>query len=181
MAKEKLPVPDIYTLLVGKGESSNFENAKDAAKLKAGVNFNLLQASSILPPGAKYLTPKKFLEFVPKGAIVPAAFGIALSKKKNEKIAAAVGVGIPKNSKHFGMIMEYHGYGKKQANIKEAKKITAQMIRESFSFKQRKKINLQLKKIKVLAINHVVKNCGCVIAMCPMWFKKSNDFKSEIY
>lgn len=165
--KKSFSLPNIFSLFVSSGEGKTINNAIDNAKYKIGVNFMLLQVSSILPLGIRYVEPEQFLKIVPNGAIVPTAIGINTSDKSGQLISAAIGVGIPKNPAHFGMIMEFYGY----CPSREAEEKIKEMLLESFNFEERKRIGLSLKEIKVLTVEYIVRKCGCVLAICPLWQK----------
>ncbi len=151
-----LPVPSRYTLVAAAAEGKKELTAFDQALLKAGVgNVNLLQVSSILPPGAKF-TPK--LAF-PLGSLVPIAYGCLKSEEPDALIAAAVAVGV--GIEDFGVIMEYAGY----CGQKDAENRVKEMVEEAFAYR-----GMQLQEIKAIGVEHRVINCGCVFAGVPLWY-----------
>ncbi len=153
-----LPVPDVFTLVAGKGEGKKKLTAFDRALLDAGVgNMNLLRVSSVLPPACNYVSECR----LPYGSLLPIAYGSITSDVPGETIAAAIGVGIPGDPLSFGMIMEFSGF----CPADEAAVKVEEMVREAFEMR-----SLDLKQVKVKAVDHVVGECGSVFAACPLFF-----------
>ncbi|NLT94117.1 MAG: arginine decarboxylase, pyruvoyl-dependent [Clostridia bacterium] len=151
-----LPTPKKYFLTTGSGEGDSELTAFDAALLDAGIgNINLLKVSSILPPNAQY-SPGLELPF---GAIVPTAFGMIISEKPGQIISAAVAVGISENS--FGIIMERTDLCTKE----EIESKIEKMVQEAFV-----KRKMELKEIKISAVEHRVEKIGCCVAAVPLWY-----------
>lgn len=151
-----LPLPRKYFLTAAAAEGETELTAFDNALLKARVgNTNLLKVSSILPPGCSY-DPELV---IPEGSLLPVAYGAIISEEKGTRIAAAVAVGIKKNS--FGVIMEYSGKCSKE----EAEEEVCNMVKEAFRVR-----NLELEEIKTAATEHVVEKIGCAFAAVPLWY-----------
>jgi arginine decarboxylase len=101
-----LPLPKKFFLTAAASEGETELTAFDRALLKARVgNTNLLRVSSILPPGCVY-DPELV---IPEGSLLPIAYGSIVCEEPGTRIAAAVSVGIKKDS--FGVIMEFSGKG----------------------------------------------------------------------
>ena len=153
-----LPIPEMFTLVVGRGEGKKKLTAFDSALLDAGVgNMNLLRVSSVLPPMCVFLTSLK----MPFGSLLPIAYGSITSDVPGETISASIGVGIPQDPGSFGMIFEFSGF----CSGAEAAAKVEEMVREAFDMR-----SLDLRDVKVKAIDHVVKECGTVFAACPLFF-----------
>ncbi|WP_054696648.1 pyruvoyl-dependent arginine decarboxylase [Syntrophomonas palmitatica] len=151
-----LPLPKKYFLTAAASEGESQLTAFDGALLKARVgNTNLIRVSSILPPGCEYEPDL----VIPPGSLLPIAYGYIISSVPGEKIAAAVGVGIKKDS--FGVIMEFEG----ACSQAEAEQKVIEMVKEAFRIR-----NLELDEIKVAAAEHVVQNIGCAFAAVPLWY-----------
>lgn len=154
---ELLVVPKKATLVIGKGEGKTHLTAFDKALLSAGIgNYNLLKVSSILPPHVEITESFS----VPLGALLPVAYGSLTSEEPGQRIAAAIGIGIPVNPEEVGLIMEFTGY----CSAKEAMEIVEDMVRESFEMR-----NQALKEVRSKAIEHIVEKIGCVIAATVLW------------
>ncbi len=151
-----LPTPKKYFVTAASSEGRSKLNAFDNALLKGRIgNVNLLRVSSILPPSAEY-DPDLVL---PPGSLVPTAYGYIMSEVPGELISAAVGVGISEDA--FGVIMEFSG----KCNKEEAEKNIESMVKEAFETR-----GMQLKDIKIAAVEHRVEKIGCALAAVPLWY-----------
>ena len=151
-----LVTPVSYTLAAGAAEGPTALNAFDNALLEAGIgNVNLIKASSILPPGAKYLERLH----IPPGSLVPTAYCTWTSETPGEEIAAAVGVGLSRDS--FGVIMEYAGSGSRE----EAEAEAARMLQAAFQRRQ-----MELTEVRIRGVGHRVKRLGSVVAAVVLWY-----------
>jgi len=158
-----IETPDLYTLVVGKGEGEKKLTAFDAALLEAGVgNMNLLRVSSVLPPRCEFAQKME----MPYGSLLPIAYGSISSDVPGERIAAAIGVGVPEDPGSFGMIMEYSGF----CSADEAARKVEEMVREAFEMRA-----LALREVKVKAVDHIVEQCGSVFAGCPLFYRKKGE------
>lgn len=142
--------------MAGGAEGETRLNSFDNALLQSGIgNVNLLRISSILPPESVYV-PDLVL---PPGALVPTAYGYYISDRPGERIAAAVGIGLSKDS--FGVIMEYAAPGTK----KEAEAAVRRMLENAFSAR-----GLVLADTKLAAAEKVVNHIGCTFAGVALWY-----------
>lgn len=152
-----LPMPTKFSLVGAASEGRTELTAFDRALLLAGVgNVNLLKVSSILPPGAVYHERVD----IPPGILLPIAYSSLVSPERGRLISAAVGVGISR-SDNYGVIMEFSGYSSKV----EAEERIVEMLKEAFEVR-----GLSLNQIYVKAVEHVVKDIGCVFAGVPLWY-----------
>ncbi|MBW8005621.1 MAG: arginine decarboxylase, pyruvoyl-dependent [candidate division NC10 bacterium] len=148
--------PVSYTLAVGAAEGLTPLNAFDNALLAAGIgNVNLLKVTSILPPGATYV---EALQIAP-GSLVPTAYCTVTSGVPGERIAAAVGVGLSRDS--FGVIMEYEGMGTRE----EAEADVARMLEAAFDWRQ-----MKLDEVRIRGVDYQVKTVGSVVAAAVLWY-----------
>lgn len=151
-----LPTPKKYFLTAAAAEGNTELTAFDNALLAGGIgNINLIRVSSILPPGAEYDPAMK----IPPGSLVPTAYGYVCSDVPGELIAAAVGVGLSADT--FGVIMEFSG----RASRKEAEQWIEAMLREAFASR-----GLELKDMKIAAVEHRVQKVGCALAAVPLFY-----------
>ncbi|NLJ75662.1 MAG: arginine decarboxylase, pyruvoyl-dependent [Peptococcaceae bacterium] len=151
-----LQTPKKYFVTAGSAEGNNQLNAFDNALLKSGIgNLNLLRVTSILPPGVVY---SPGLE-IPAGSLVPTAYGYVISDVPGEQIAAAVGVGLSRDS--FGVIMEYEG----KCSSKDAEKAIEKMLKEAFAAR-----GMELADTKIVATEHRVEKIACALAAVPLWY-----------
>lgn len=151
-----LPTPKKYFVTAASAEGHSTLNAFDNALLKARIgNVNLLRVSSILPPSTEY-DPDLVL---PPGSLVPTAYGYIMSDVPGETIAAAVGVGISKDT--FGVIMEFSG----RCTREEARQAIENMLKEAFEVR-----GMELADMKIAAVDHQVEKVGCCLAAVPLWY-----------
>lgn len=151
-----LITPVTYTLAVGGAEGPTPLNAFDHALLTAGIgNLNLLKVSSILPPGAKFVQELD----IPPGSLTPTAYCTTHSTTPGERITAAVGVGLSRDS--FGVIMEFADSGTKA----EAERAIHRMLLEAFGRR-----GMELVETRVRAVEHRVEQVGAVVAAVLLWY-----------
>ncbi len=148
--------PERFMIVAAEAGADHPLTAFDAALLNAGIgNVNLVKISSILPPGCE--EEKAALEF-PPGAFVPAAYGSICSEEEGDVIAAAVGVGLSKES--FGIIMEHAGH----CRASQAQQTVEEMIRESFKMRGKELIEIRSKSVE-----HTVEKAGAAVAAVVLW------------
>ena len=147
------PLPTRFFLTSGAGEASTKLNAFDAALLAARVgDTNLVRLSSILPPGAGETEPYE----LPKGALVPIAYGELTSTTPGSLISAAVAVGIPDDPDAAGLIMECSRVGEPGPCEEAARN----MVREGMEMIR----GCRIKEIKSVSVSHSVRKVGAVFA-----------------
>ena len=120
-----------YTIRVGIGRSLKHLPSFDKALIAAGVgNYNLVRLSSILPAGAQRVDDIDLQE----GSLLPTAYASVTSSTAGETIVSVIGVGIPKDKSHVGVIMEFSCKGMKEygASTETAMYILKEMIQEAF-------------------------------------------------
>jgi len=152
-------LPKRFFLTSGYGEASTDLNAFDAALLKAGIgDTNLIKLSSILPPGAEQVEPYA----LPKGSLVPLAYGDRICSDPGATISAAVAVGIPVDPAAAGLIMECSRIGE-PGPCEEAVRA---MVREGMEEIR----GARIKEIKCISATMIVRRVGAVFAavvLCP--------------
>ena len=114
----------------GCGVSKNGLPSFDKALLEAGVgNYNLVRLSSILPSECEWIDVKDISSSIKEGCLLPTAYSTITSDVKGEVIVSTIGVGIPVDKSHVGVIMEYSTKG---VTEQEALKTLHSMIEEGF-------------------------------------------------
>lgn len=147
-----------FTICAGMGQGKEELNAFDHALQTAGVgNYNLIRVSSILPPWAEQM-PEIDVAF---GSLLPIAYGSIISGKHGEEIAAAVGVGIPKNRENVGVIMEFSGLCGKQYALNQID----EMVKEAM-----KNRGIETADIVSVASSYIVEDAYvCAFAGIALW------------
>lgn len=129
----------------------------DRALREAGfADYNLLRVSSILPPGVA-LRPSVD---VPKGSLLPIAYGAFSSDEAERTIAAAVSLAFPTDLREVGVIMETEGY----MTEREAHEMVSAMAEEAMEDR-----NLKIARLEVVAIEAQVELCTTVFAGVALW------------
>jgi arginine decarboxylase len=151
--------PTRFFLTAGRGEGATPLNAFDAALLDAGIgDTNLVRLSSILPPSAEEIEPAQ----LPKGALVPLAYGEMTSSGPGTIISASVAVGIPRDPMDAGLIMECSRIG----GASECEEAVKEMVIDGMERIR----GVKIKDMKVISATCEVKRVGAVFAavvLCP--------------
>lgn len=97
-----------------KGDGSHKEelHSFELALRDAGIEkCNLVQVSSILPPGCKIVSRNQGMKELRPGAITYCVMSRCSSNEPRRLIAASVGCAIPADKTMYGYISEYHAFG----------------------------------------------------------------------
>ncbi len=88
----------------------------ELALRNAGIEkLNLVQVSSIFPPGCKIISRKQGLSQLKPGQITFAVISKCSSNEPRRLIAASVGCAIPTDKNMYGYLSEHHAYGQTDA------------------------------------------------------------------
>ncbi len=148
-------LPKAVSLVAGHGEGGTEINAFDRALMDAGAaDLNFLRVTSILPPGARVIELPPY----PPGVLMPAVYARIVSTRPGDRISAAIGVGLSRES--HGVIMEYTGHTSRA----EAEAAARRMVIEGFEIRR-----LRLEEIVVAAAEHAVERAGCAVALALFW------------
>lgn len=133
----------------GKGSSINGLPSFDKALLDAGVgNYNLVRLSSILPMECEWVDVDDITLYIKEGSLLPVAYSTITSDVKGDVLVSTIGVGIPVDKNHVGVIMEY---STKNVSEKDALQTLESMIVEAFDVR-----GWELEKIVKTSITDVV-------------------------
>lgn len=148
-------LPKAVTLAAGHGEGGSELNAFDRALQNAGVaDMNFLRVTSIFPRGARVIELPPY----PAGVLMPAVFARMTSARPGDRISAAIGVGISRDS--HGVIMEYAG----ALSRADAEHTVRRMVAEAFENRR-----LTALEVLVAAAEHTVERAGCAVAVALLW------------
>ncbi|MBN1614030.1 MAG: arginine decarboxylase, pyruvoyl-dependent [Deltaproteobacteria bacterium] len=108
--KEFVPTKIFFTKGVGthKDELHSFERALRDADIE---KYNIVQVSSIFPPGCKMISKAQGLKQLIPGAITYCVLSRCCSNEPKRLLAASVGCAIPADKSSYGYISEHHAYG----------------------------------------------------------------------
>jgi len=123
-------VPKEIFFTKGAGSHKEELGSFELALRDAGIEkCNLVQVSSILPPGCKVISKKNGLSKLKPGAITFCVMSRCCSKEPRHLISASVGCAIPTDRKLYGYISEHHDFGKSEKQIGEyAEDLAAAML-----------------------------------------------------
>ncbi|MBI4212287.1 MAG: arginine decarboxylase, pyruvoyl-dependent [Deltaproteobacteria bacterium] len=123
-------VPTRMFLTKGVGRHREKLQSFEMALRNAGIApFNLVRVSSILPPHCK-IVPKALgsVQLSP-GQIVDCVLYDNSTNEPHRLIAAAVGIGIPKDSGHYGYLSEHKSFGQTEEQAGDyAEDLAAEML-----------------------------------------------------
>jgi len=105
-------IPRYFFLTKGVGKHrehlQSFELALRSAEIQ---HYNIVNVSSIIPPGCKLIPKEKGLKMLKPGEI---AFVVLARNSTNEPhrlIVASIGVAIPSEKNNYGYLSEHHSFG----------------------------------------------------------------------
>ncbi len=108
-------LPTKVFLTKGVGRHKYRLKSFEEALRDAGVaQQNLVQVSSILPPGCKVISRENGLKGLIPGQICYCVLARADTDEHGRLAASAVGIAVPKDSAKWGYLSEVHGYGMNQ-------------------------------------------------------------------
>jgi len=102
----------------------------EAALRDAGMApFNLVNVSSIFPPGCKKISKEEGLKLLLLGQIVYWVTTRNATNEPNRLIAASVGCALPADSNQYGYLSEHHSFGETDSKAGEyAEDLAASML-----------------------------------------------------
>lgn len=123
-------VPKRVFFTKGVGKHRDRLSSFEAALRDAGIaQFNIVQVSSILPPGCKIISKQQGLRYIVPGEIIFCVMSSNATNEPHRLIAASVGVAIPRDKNQYGYLSEYHSFGESEMRAGEyAEDLAAQML-----------------------------------------------------
>ena len=105
-----VPKKIFFTKGVGmhKHELHSFELALRSAGIE---KCNIVNVSSIVPPGCKIISKEKGISLLKPGQITYCVMSRNSTNETNRLIGASIGIATPKEENSYGYISEYHGSG----------------------------------------------------------------------
>jgi arginine decarboxylase len=122
--------PKRVFLTRGMGASNTKLGSFEQALRDAGVAYcNLVEVSSIFPPGAELIEREEGTGELRAGQIVFCVMSKLSSCEPSRRIAASVGLAIPKDRAWHGYLSEHHSYGQDEERAGEyAEDLAASML-----------------------------------------------------
>lgn len=118
---------------VAKEQLSSFE----LALRNAGIaQFNLVQVSSILPPGCKKIPREKGIKYLRPGEIVYCVLAKNSTNEPNRLTSASVGCAVPAGDSHYGYLSEHHSFGETDEKVGDyTEDLAASMLASTLGIK----------------------------------------------
>lgn len=123
-------VPKKLFLTKGVGRHKYKLKAFELALRKAGVaQQNLVQVSSILPPGCKIVSREKGTPPLEPGAISFCVMARSDTNEHGRLLASSIGVAVPRDRTNWGYLSEIHGHGMNRQQASDmAEDLAASML-----------------------------------------------------
>lgn len=105
-------IPKYFFLTKGVGKHKEKLQSFELALRDAGIHIcNLVNVSSIIPPGCKLIPRTEGLKMVQPGEITFVVMSRNSTNEPHRLIASSVGVAIPSGKINYGYLSEHHSFG----------------------------------------------------------------------
>ena len=105
-------IPQYFFLTRGVGRHKDQLQSFELALRNAGIHHvNLVNVSSIIPPGCKLIIRKQGLKLVHPGEITFVVLARNSTNEPNRLVASSIGVAIPSGNNQYGYLAEHHSFG----------------------------------------------------------------------
>jgi arginine decarboxylase len=105
-------IPKFFFLTNGVGKHKEQLQSFELALRDAGIQHcNIVNVSSIVPPGCKLVSRERGLKMVKPGEITFIVLARNSTNEPHRLIASSIGVAIPSGKNHYGYLSEHHSFG----------------------------------------------------------------------
>ena len=105
-------IPRYFFLTKGVGKHKERLQSFELALRSAGIQHcNIVNVSSIIPPGCKLISKEKGLKMLSPGEIIYVVLAKNATNEPHRLIAASIGVAIPSGKNNYGYLSEHHSFG----------------------------------------------------------------------
>jgi arginine decarboxylase len=105
-------IPKYFFLTKGVGKHKEQLQSFELALRDAGIQqCNLVNVSSIVPPGCELVSREQGLKMVQSGEITFVVQARNATNEPHRLLASSIGVAIPSGKNHYGYLSEHHSYG----------------------------------------------------------------------
>ena len=105
-------IPRYFFLTKGAGKHKEQLQSFELALRNAGIHHcNIVNVSSIVPPGCKLISRKKGLSMIKPGEMTFVVMARNSTSEPHRLVVASIGVAIPSERKTYGYLSEHHSYG----------------------------------------------------------------------
>jgi arginine decarboxylase len=105
-------IPKYFFLTKGVGKHKEQLQSFELALRDAGIQHcNIVNVSSIIPPGCKLISREQGLKMISPGEITFIVLARNSTNEPHRLIASSIGVAIPSDKQNYGYLSEHHSYG----------------------------------------------------------------------
>jgi arginine decarboxylase len=105
-------IPKYFFLTKGVGRHKEQLQSFELALRDAGIHYcNLVNVSSIVPPGCKLVSREQGLKMVQPGEITFVVIARNATNEPHRLLASSIGVAIPSGKNQYGYLSEHHSFG----------------------------------------------------------------------
>jgi arginine decarboxylase len=105
-------IPKYFFLTKGAGKHKEQLQSFELALRDAGIQkCNIVNVSSIIPPGCKLVSREKGLKMIQPGEITFVVLARNSTSEPHRLIASSIGVAIPTRKDAYGYLSEHHSFG----------------------------------------------------------------------
>lgn len=105
-------IPRYFFLTKGVGKHREQLQSFELALRDAGIQYcNLVNVSSIVPPGCRKISRDEALKLLKPGEITHVVLARVSTNEPHRLLAASVGVAIPSRESDYGYLSEHHSFG----------------------------------------------------------------------
>ncbi|MFP3985561.1 MAG: pyruvoyl-dependent arginine decarboxylase [Candidatus Bathyarchaeia archaeon] len=107
-------IPRYFFLTRGSGKHKEYLQSFEVALRSAGIHYcNIVNVSSIVPPGCKLIPRAKGLRMIKPGEITFVVMARNSTNEPHRLVASSIGVAIPSERNTYGYLSEHHSFGQK--------------------------------------------------------------------
>ncbi len=123
-------IPQKMFFTKGVGSHRDKLTSFEAALRKAHIEkYNIVQVSSIFPPGCRMITREEGTSLLKPGQIVHAVLAVNQTNEAGRRLTAAIGLAIPSGKEGYGYLSEHHAFGESAKQSKDyAEDLAATML-----------------------------------------------------
>jgi arginine decarboxylase len=105
-------IPKYFFLTKGVGKHKEQLQSFELALRNAGIHYcNIVNVSSIVPPGCKMLSREHGLKMMHPGEITFVVLAKNATNEPHRLVASSIGVAIPSGNNQYGYLSEHHSFG----------------------------------------------------------------------
>lgn len=123
-------VPSKIFFTKGVGRHKDYLQSFELALRDAGIQpYNLVNVSSIFPPGCKRISKEEGAKILQHGEVVFCVMARNATNEPNRLIAASIGLALPADESQYGYLSEHHPHGETEEKAGEyAEDLAASML-----------------------------------------------------